>query len=532
MGSRYLSTFGAWEEEDMNLLESLLSTSLERAQGIANFYGIARDSIGEKQTEKEHLAKSISQHLLVPANLVVAVRGLNQEELLALRLITLAGGGNGVIIEQCHQKLNQLSRKWRRNCAKIIEVLISRGLVYTKREGYRHIYFVPEDLTRVLGGFFLEDIFNQVSVKQERFTPRNAGDFAAPLRHLCLLLSYIRKNQVKITQNGTIFKTAQRDLAVLLDEPESPMEESLFPLKYAPHLALLLHFAKSKSLIEERSGMLSLTENISEFLKLDYKIWRQELFNFWRQNFIAQDTDLQTLLWILVQAPKNTVVSLQALLSEMNTLSTSHASQGLPLRIERNLINPLEYLGVVQISRVKNATLVRSTDVGKALIGISEWPPETFDESFYVQSNFEILVPCTMSPQILWNLDGFAELQKSDQMMVYKINKNSVYRALLHNYTPATINGFLEKYSKTPIAQNITYSISQWGTSYGRIEFQEAILLKCDTKELAEELTMSPKIRPFIKEQIGPCYLVIKKEGYDELTQILSAQGYMPKVQT
>lgn len=515
----------------MRLVDALLSSSNDRVKGIASFYGLLEPT--GKLTDKsgqEALANSIASHLLVPANTIVAMNGLDQEEMLALRLITLAAGGSGVVIEQCHQKLNQLSRKWRRNGAKVIDALISRGLVFIKREGYRHIYFAPQDLRDVLSRFFLDDIYKTSCIDTQRFVPRRHQDYAGPLRHMALFLSYFRKNEVKLAQTGTIFKKAQNDLASLVDEGDAPMEDTLFPVRYPPRLAFLLYFAKSKNLVEERNGMLRLGNQASMWIESEYNKCRQEMFDYWRQTFIAQDIDLQTMLWIIVQSPDGSALSLAALLEAMDTLSTSHSSHGLNLRVERNLIDILEYLGGLEVSYNLNGLFVRPTALGKALFGFGNWPEESWDEHIYVQSNFEILVPSAVTPQILWAIDAFAELVKSDQMMVFKLSRNSVYRAMLHSYTPQTIEDFLVKHSKTPVSQNVTYSIDHWGTSYGRVEFQETILLKCDTEQLAEELMLHPKIRPYVKQRVGPRYLSIDSEQYEQLITALSDEGYMPKV--
>jgi len=516
----------------VNLMEALLSSSLERVRGIAGFYGLwgPPGGLGTEATI-DSLAKLVQAHLLVPANALVAMHGLNQEELLALRLITIAAGGSGVVVEQCHQKLNQLSRKWRRNGAKVIDALISRGLVFIRREGYRHVYFVPSDLKEVLSGFFLNDIYQTAVADDSRFLARHRSDFAAPLRHACLFLSYLRKNDVRLTQAGTMFKKAQNDLGELVEEEEeTPIEESLFPVRYPPRLAFLLYFARSKGLVEERNGMLRLSPPAAQWIESSPAMGRQEIYDYWRQTFIAQDTDLQTLLWIIMRSPEGTVLSLGDLLGEMDTLSTSHSSHGLNLRAERNLVEVLEYLGGLEVQTALNATYIRATALGRALFGLRHWPEVPWDDHVYVQSNFEILVPCTVTPAVLWAIDCFAELMKPDQMMVYKLTRNSVYRAMLHSYTPDMIQKFLATHSKTPVSQNVAYSISHWGTSYGRIEFEETILLKCDTEALADELMLHPKIRPYLKQKVGPCYLTVDSESYDQLVAALSEEGYMPKV--
>ncbi len=516
----------------MNLREALLSSSLERIRGIAGFYGLwGLPGSPGGEANLDAIADLVNGHLLVPAHALVAMNGLNQEEILALRLITIAAGGSGVVVEQCHQKLNQLSRKWRRNGAKVIDALISRGLVFTRREGYRHVYFVPSDLKEVLSGFFLSDIYQASLADGTRFSPRHRTDFAAPLRHTCLFLSYLRKNEIRLTQSSTMFKKAQNDLTLLIEEEETPMEESFFPVRYPPRLAFLLYFGRSKGLIEERNGLLRLSPSAATWVvDTEESQCRQDLFDYWKNTFIAQDTDLQTLLWVLMRAPEGSVLSMTDLLSYMETLSTSHSSHGLNLRAERNLVDILEYLGGLDVQNTLNAVNVRPTPLGRAMFGLSPWPEEAWDNHIYVQSNFETLVPCTVAPKLLWSIDAFADLQKPDQMMVYKLSRNSVYRAMLHSYTPEMIERFLETYSKTPVAQNVAYSISHWGTSYGRIEFEETILLKCDTEELADELMLHPKIRPYLRQKVGPCYLTVDGAQYEQLVVALSDEGYMPKV--
>ncbi|NLA59477.1 MAG: hypothetical protein GX863_00035 [Firmicutes bacterium] len=515
----------------MKLVQALLQSSGERAKGIAGFYGLVGPSgILPEEASHEELASAIASHLLVPANTLVAMHGLDPEEMLALRLITIASGGSGVVIEQCHQKLNQLSRKWRRNGAKVIEALISRGLVYIRKEGYRHVYFVPEDLRRVLSPLFLEDIYKTSCVDVQRFTPRHRSDVAAPLRHMVLFLSYFRKHEVRIAQSGTIFKKAQNDLMSLVGEDNTTIGDSLLPVRYPPRLAFLLYFAKSKGLVEERNGMIRLGNRAASWVKSDCRSSRQELFDYWRQSFVFQDPDLQTMLWIIMHAPEDQAISLASLLEAMDTLSTSHSSHGLNLRVERNLVDALEYLGGLEVAETLNGLFVRPTPLGRAMFGLRPWPEERWDDHVYVQSNFELLVPCTVSPEMLWSVDAFAELLKHDQMMVYKLTRNSVYRAMLHSYSPETIEEFLVKHSKTPVAQNVKYSIAQWGTSYGRIEFEETILMKCDTEQLAEEIMLHPKIRPYIKQRVGPRYLCVDGSQYEQLVTALSNEGYMPKV--
>lgn len=88
---------------------TLAALPTERLNSMAYFYGISLPEVPEDDYGPK-LAELIASHLLIPANALVAMNGLNDEEILALRMITISGGGSGVIVEQCHQKLNQLAQ--------------------------------------------------------------------------------------------------------------------------------------------------------------------------------------------------------------------------------------------------------------------------------------------------------------------------------------------------------------------------------------------------------------------------------------
>ena len=327
-----------------------------------------------------------------------------------------------------------------------------------------------------------------------------------------------------------MFKRQQNEATHIIND-DSSAEDSFYPIRYPPRLAFLVYFAKSLGLTYEQDGILQLTPKAMGWLASDYSTWRKDLFEYWKATFISQDTDLFTLLWLMMNGLDSSYLSLSGLLEEMYTLTTNHSSHGLISRTERLLIDLLEYQYCLEVANNINGTFLRPTAIGKALMGIGEFPEETFDNSIYVQSNYELMVPCTIEPKLLWCIDTFAELLKHDQMMMYKLTRSSVYKAMVHGYTPEMILDFLHKHSKARVPQNVSYSIEHWGRSYGRIEFEDAILLRCDNEELANELMLSSRIRPYIQKRLGPCYLAVSKGCYNLLLAALSEEGYMPKLE-
>ncbi|HHY35022.1 MAG TPA: hypothetical protein GX510_05245 [Firmicutes bacterium] len=535
----------------MNLYESLSSLPAERLREIAAFYGLA--ACGEAQDgawrsggsgppgdprvsgegrmaggDSSELAMKITRHLLVPSNLMVVIKGLDGEELTAARLITLSRNGAGVVMEQCHQRLNQISRKWRRNGARVVEGLIKRGLVFTEKQGYRQAYYVPEDLRSLLAAWFLEELYARAVQSDPPGGPRRFSDPNACLRHVFLFLSYVRKNGCKLTQNGALFKRTQQEMEVFLGRDETA-DDALFPVRYPPRLAFIVFFAKSRALVKEEDGMLVLGARAAEWRTQDVKALRKDLFDYWMQTFMSHDADLTTLFWIMMRSPEGSWLSLERLLEQMEDLTLNHAPSGFNIRAERNLVRDLEYLGALDVSRGFGNTSVRVTPLGRALVGLGPWPEENFEDKIYVEPNFEVMVPSGIHPAVLWDIDFVADLVRADQMMIFKLSRTSVYRAVQHGIDPASLVRFLQAHSRSPLPQNVAYSIAHWAGAYGRVELIDALIIKCDSPELADELSVSRKLGPYVIERLGPLCLRIDRSARAEVSRALVDEGYMPK---
>jgi hypothetical protein len=84
-------------------------------------------------------------------------------------------------------------------------------------------------------------------------------------------------------------------------------------------------------------------------------------------------------------------------------------------------------------------------------------------------------------------------------------------------------------YAVKPIPENVRETIIEWTSTYGRISFIDALLLRCDTFSLAKELKESKKISKFLIEQIAPTYFVIRRKDHAKLVEALEEEDYMPK---
>ncbi|MEW6522215.1 MAG: helicase-associated domain-containing protein [Bacillota bacterium] len=481
-------------------------------------------------TSKSHerLARHIARHLLGERALDV-MSGMDEDYRLALKLIVLCREGRGLVVEQCHQKLNQITRKWRRNGARVVNNLMEHGLVYTERVNYRQVYYVPGDLREALAGAFAAGILGSISGD----CPHECGDQPdplLPLRLLCMFLSYVGKSTVRLTQSGSIFRRSQRDVLEYLGMNENvPEEEQLFVPNYPPTLALLYYYCRSRSLVCEGNGRLVHAAPLPQWLARPPADRLRDFYGFWQEAYLKQDADLETMYGLLRLVPDGKYASVNGLLKEMQGLAVAQSWQGLGSRVRRHLLEPLRLMGLLQVAGPDGDLWCRLSPAARRE---PEWDGAwTLEDRFFVQPNFDVLVPKNIEPGLLWQVESVADLVKPDQLMLYRISKQSVYRALNNGMSKTQLMDFLSQHSRNPLSQNIVSTLEEWCQAYGRMRFLDVLILQCDDVAMAEELKASRRIAGFIQGELTPRDLIVKRESYHELLTALSEAGYMPRTQ-
>jgi len=260
-----------------------------------------------------------------------------------------------------------------------------------------------------------------------------------------------------------------------------------------------------------------------------------DVFAFLYEEFIQSDADILTMLEIMGRMPEPRWIVLDRLAADLDALSLGHSWYGLSSRLEK-AVKMLSYAGVISLGVAGERRVVRMSGIGRQLVAAVENrttvnldPLCELEKWFFVQGTFEVLVPATVDPSILWHLEHMADLAKPDQMLIYRITRQSVYRALVRGMGARDIMDFLETYSRNPLPQNVRYSVEEWCRGYGRLEFIDAVVLRCETEDLANQVKALKRLQPIILGAIGPCHLLIDRSRHEEAIQVLEEEGYMPK---
>jgi hypothetical protein len=200
----------------------------------------------------------------------------------------------------------------------------------------------------------------------------------------------------------------------------------------------------------------------------------------------------------------------------------------LPEREVPQAIKWLTSFGLVEKAYINGQQLIRLTVGGKRFRS-GLLPAIKQDTKFLVQPNYEVLVPQELKPKIRWNLEAYTDLVKNDRVVVLKISEQSVYRAFKRGFHPDEFLTFLEKHVRTPLPENVVYSLRDWCDRYGAVYLEQPLLLACRTPELASEIAADPRFKPYLRGEFTPRHLRVDPDRYMEFLAALEAAGYRPR---
>jgi len=528
----------------MRLKECLETQTQAHLREIARTAGL-----GVSAYLHANLPERLAERLTDRDVLLSLIRRLSEPERAALKVITFAGGGSGIVMEQCHQRINQVTGQRRRNGAQVVGALMGRGLVYVGRARYRQHYFVPADLQVQLAGMFARELLERVAVDSGASVAEQVHDSYALLRWTCQFLAYVRKAPVELTQAGIIYRRAQRHLLRLMGlEPAGGENGDASPASSggqagaghggpggagaAAHpepLDLIFDYCRARRLCEVRGLTLGATGQAEEWMSLPVWERRGDYLAFWREARVSGDVDVQAVLSVLLSLPEDTWVDMHALFQELEPMASDLHRGSLRRRLEQKVLRQLLVQGVLVLGETGGTRVCRMTDLGRALLGGGGPAGDVETEhSFFVQPNFEILVPSRIETGLLWRLEECADLEKPDWMMVYRISRATVYRALKLGRRPEEVVELLDDHARNQLPQNVAFSMRDWSAAFGRLWFGEAFILQCDSEALADELLASRSVGQYIRGRLSPTALLIDREQHAAVLALLEEEGYMP----
>ncbi|MGG1618329.1 helicase-associated domain-containing protein [Paenibacillus sp. NRS-1782] len=148
--------------------------------------------------------------------------------------------------------------------------------------------------------------------------------------------------------------------------------------------------------------------------------------------------------------------------------------------------------------------------------------------TFYVQPDFEILVPPDVAYDVRWKLECFCERVTGDRMVVYRITRDSVTEAIELGMEAKAIPALLDKFSRTGVPDHVRMAVEQWAGDVGRTAFATVTLLRCGAREDADTAASHPGLAGLL-ERIGERDFIIPARSAAQIRRTLATIGLSPR---
>lgn len=331
--------------------------------------------------------------------------------------------------------------------------------------------------------------------------------------------NFVDDETIRFTVRGSIFKSTGKRLAErLLPNPGREFGRlEILEMEY--RFALAFRFI-------DRTGQRSfrVTEDGKEFLALSLSQKQRRMLDC-----LTEDRDMpgdvahqipmrRAVLTVLQQFQPNAWIEAMALpflarhqyLAELPSDDAMPADNGsFPLRASSDLNNlawnlftwvrkHLYLLGFINMGYDEGgrATCVQLTEMGAEFLGMIPATELAAAGHVVVNPDFEVvLFPGPRAHELVYRLDRFADREKADNLVHYRMTPASLHRALSEGVGLDEILSLLRELSRTPLPQNVEYSLESWARSDGMVTYRESeSLLTCESPEILDRIARHPEL--------------------------------------
>lgn len=398
-----------------------------------------------------------------------------------------------------------------------------------------------QDLSLTRYGIHHDDetlvVFNEVALAWLRKVAV-PGDPDSPHEELSLgidltsnisrFLAYIQENDVRFTVRGEIFKTTEKKIIQhLIPNPgrELAREEIL---------TFIFAFCRAAGLIDKTGERtFAVAPRGREWVQLGLRDKQRTLLDFaledrslggepyhhqrMRQIFLRLLKRVEPGVWYdLMYLP---FLARNSYLSKLDDLCVAdhfaESAQGAqysgledPQRLAWNLVRwvrqRLYLLGFVDLGydKQRRPVAMRLTHSGARLFGLDDdtGAQEQVIGNLVVTPDFEVvLFPTGDDAELIHDLDRFCLREKDGSVMHFRITEEAVRRALSEGMGLPLMLRCLELHSRTPVPQNVHFSIRDWATRAGLMTLTPELELVCRDADTLRRFKQDPGVRPYLE---------------------------------
>ncbi|WFR65369.1 hypothetical protein P9222_16320 [Paenibacillus amylolyticus] len=277
---------------------------------------------------------------------------------------------------------------------------------------------------------------------------------AAELLHV---IAWIGREGLPLTGKGTIHKKSVQKLSVITALTSSDFDglgieydhSDVYPI----HVAILLDLLLSLNLVEKSDGRIEIVNHrLQQWLKLSWGQMHREIYQACMERYGDTEPALQHFRY-----------QLAVLAPDKNTWCHIKSSELKPRVM--GWLSALAGWGYGDVGEDQSGELAFRwlIEPQNLLHQEQEMVSGTEPCGFYMQPNFEMLVPPEAGPDVIWMLEQCAERVTRDQMSIYRITRERFISLIARGYGLHEVISFLDQYALTGIPENVRIALEDWG---------------------------------------------------------------------
>jgi hypothetical protein len=181
-------------------------------------------------------------------------------------------------------------------------------------------------------------------------------------------------------------------------------------------------------------------------------------------------------------------------------------------------IRQLFVLGFIEVAaREDDFIACRLTPVGARVIGAEITELETGLQPLLVNPDYEVLVlPEGDVTDVVHTLDGFAQRIQTEDVVHFRLTKESIEAAAGAGRSVEDFVAFLEARTRGGVPQNVKYSINSWAGSVSFATLERGVLLRAADENALELILTFPEIEALVLRRLGPAEVLLKDAPTDK----------------
>lgn len=350
--------------------------------------------------------------------------------------------------------------------------------------------------------------------------PLEHPDLASRLFEFLVL---IQQREVCVTKKGALTKRSADLLANTVYIQDEAVSSLSLPVRYfdiqVPSIGFLFTLCFRLGLVDVHDQRICLdSAKVEEWLSLDDTDMNRRLYLEWKKLHVPTSPAAMR-MWF-----------------SLETVDAGHTYilESCSVEFQRQVLRPLAALGWLDLQKGSDASrylkqLERlddpQTPEKPSIDGPSEFncfirwrfPLNSCVDmqrvtrvAFYVQPDFELIVPPGVPYRILWKIESFSNRKTTIPLRVYEITKESILRALSRGMSIADIRLVLNENSKHGVPDPVSKTIEHWGRNLLNETTMSPISLKKEPYEpknvTFHDLVLSESTENFILPLVDPIH--------------------------